>query len=131
MDEFRLTVAFVKNGAEGLGWNATIGTRMISMHISPEYWGWNARAHSRDYLAVEFAQSLPGDLITDDQIKVFCWWFKYAARVAWPSLPLHFPCHSELRAGLGDGKTDPYPVGPEADAFRDRILGRLEAMQIE
>ena len=124
-EEFALTVAFARAGANGLGWNATVGQRQVALHIPPTHWGYNARGHSQRYLAVEFSQSRQADIIADSQIEAFVWWFQSVAREQWPSLPPFFICHSELEAGVEDGKTDPFPVGAEADIFRQRILDSI------
>jgi hypothetical protein len=89
-------------------------------------WGWNARGQSRDYLAIEFAQPTVNDPISDHQIDAAAWWIREVARPAWPDLPGVLIHHSEIPAGIRDGKTDVYPRGSaEADAFRQRLMERL------
>lgn len=90
-------------------------------------WGYNAREHSDDYLAVEFAQPTADYTITDGQIAAFIWWYKTVAVVRWPHLktltPEMLPLHSELAAGIRDGKSDAYPRGDSrADQLRQRII---------
>lgn len=121
--EYQATLNYVRAGAAGLGWNVTIGERSIALHMTPRYYGWNARHHSSVHLAVEFAQANLGDPISDQQIYNFCYWFETIARESWPQLPPAFPYHSELPAGIGDGKTDPEPRGEHG--IRDRILAQI------
>ena len=121
--EYMATVNHVRNGANGLGWNITVGNGVVCEHMTPRYWGWNARGASNRHLAVEFAQANLGDLITDAQIDAFCWYFTNVMKVAWPGMPRAFPYHSELPEGVADGKTDPEPRGEHS--VRDRILARL------
>jgi len=123
--EYRSTINYVQAGASGLGWNVTIGNGVIAVHMSPREWGWNARQHSSHYLAVELAQGRLGDPITDIQVDCFCWWFLTVARKVWPGLPMEFPNHADLPAGVADGKTDVEPRG--VHTVRDRILARLRA----
>ncbi len=125
--EYDATVNYVKNGAGGLGWSATIGDDVIALHLLAGEWGWNSRAASSKYLAVEFAQATVDREISPAQVKVFAWWFLNRARVAWPNLPLTFPTHAELPEGQADGKTDPMPRGdPRADQLRARILAEIK-----
>lgn len=119
-EEYRATLAFVDAGAGGLGWNVTIGDGERTDHLPPNRWGWNAREHSDDYLAVEFAQARLGDLITDGQVQQFADWFIRVARKRWPSLPMNFPEHYELPAGQRDGKSDCDPANPGQLASRCR-----------
>lgn len=121
--EYQSTLNYVRSGAAGLGWNITVGEGKLCGHISPKSWGWNARQHSSEYLAVEFAQAHLGDLITGAQIDAFCWWFLNSARTLWPLLPMEFPNHSDLPAGIADGKSDVEPRGQHT--VRDRILAKL------
>lgn len=100
--EFEVTVNYVKNGAAGLGWNATIGNNVVAIHGPSDKWGWNARMHSRDYLAIEFAQAKLGDTITDAQIEAAAYYIKNYCQ----GVPYYFPEHRELPAGIADGKSD-------------------------
>lgn len=109
--------------AAGLGWNITVGNNVLGVHMTPRQWGYNAREHSDEWLAAEFAQGQLGGHISDEQIEAFCWWFVNVARVEWPNLPAVFPNHSELAAGIRDGKTDVELRGQSTT--RDRILARL------
>ena len=72
--EYEAPVRWVRPGAAGLGWNVTVGPDRIAEHLSPRQWGWNAREHSSDYLAIEFAQSRPGAAISDRQVRAAAWW---------------------------------------------------------
>ena len=122
--EFDATVNYVRAGAAGLGWHVTVGDMVIATHIAPQAWGWNAREHSDDYLAAEFAQAKLGGPITDGQINAFAWWFLTHARAVWPKLPAFFPTHASLPAGIRDGKSDVEPRGQHSVA--DRILAALK-----
>ena len=108
MEEFEATVRWAVSGANG--------------------WGWNAREHSREYLAVEVAQAREGDPVDDFTVLALAWYIKNVLRAYWPDLPDNYPMHSELPAGQRDGKTDLYPPGPDADAFRARLLNALTAL---
>lgn len=121
--EYQATRRYVLAGADGLGWNLTVGDGIIAVHMSPREWGWNARQHSAAYLAVELAQARLGDGITDGQIDAVCWWWTTVARAIWPDLPATFVNHADLPAGVVDGKTDVEPRGQHS--VRDRILARL------
>jgi len=131
--EFDTTVNYVKAGASGLGWHATIGPNIIAGHMPANQWGWNARQHSSAYLAVELAQAKLGQPISDAIIDATAYWIRHYAATTYPDL-LHkiaanpqaaLPMHSELQAGIADGKTDAAPRGAEAEAMRQRILARL------
>lgn len=119
-EEYSATLRFAESGAGGLGWNVTIGDGMRYEHINPGWWGWNAREHSSQYLAAEFAQAQRGDPITDGQVGEFADWFVKVARKRWPELPLVFPEHYELPAGQRDGKSDVDPDHPGLLARRCR-----------
>jgi hypothetical protein len=93
-------------------------------------WGWNARQASYRYLAVEFSQPLESFSINDDQVRVFAYWYRLA-KLAWPTLPLHFPTHAELDGtieygGYQDGKTDVFSKASNRDdELRLRILAHI------
>lgn len=128
--EFYGTTAYAQREDHGLGWTATIGDDMIALHLTPAFWGWNARKASSLYLAVEFAQPTAEQTITDGQVRAFCWAYTAIWRVYWPDLPAHFPTHAELdvlgMTGQRDGKTDCYPYGdPRTEDLRARITARL------
>ena len=127
--EFYGTANFAKAGANGLGWNVTIGNSMYAFHIAPTQWGWNARAASSKYLAVEFAQPTADVDITDEQVDAFCAWWRNDVRWLYQGLTLttaNMPTHAELQEGIADGKSDCYPLGdPRADDLRQRILEAL------
>lgn len=112
--EFLGTVNWVATrvGGTGLGWNVTVGPNKWVQHISPNSWGWNAREHSDDYLALEFAQPIVGATIGDEQIRAAADWIVTSAMIEWPDLPWVFPEHRELAAGIRDGKTD---IGADQD----------------
>lgn len=126
--EYASTKRFVAGGAAGLGWNLTVGDDILSLHLDPDQWGWNAREASRQFLAAEFAQARLGSPITDGQVRAFCWWFVQHARQRWLSLPLVFPNHADLPSGARDGKTDVELAGDHT--VRDRILARLRALGV-
>ncbi len=128
-EEYASTVRYAASGAGGLGWNATVGDRAVCQHVPLDSWGWNARAASPRYLAVEFAQPTASYAVTDGQVEAFARWFRLA-REAWPRLPAHFLTHAEMEAmgatGARDGKTDVFPVGdPRADELRRLLLAAL------
>lgn len=127
--EFEATVNWVRSGAAGLGWHATIGDDEIAIHLQPDEWGWNARGASSQYLAVEFAQAGSDDEITDGQVRAFCWWLG-RVRLRWPRLPrAALIAHSELPEGIADGKTDVYPRWDERlPRLRWRIAARLSEL---
>lgn len=117
--EYQGTVAWVARGADGtLGWNVTIGPDRVAIHLDPGHWGWNAREHSREYLALEFAQARLGDPIGDRQVRAAAWWIEHEVLRRWPGLPHALVEHRELPAGKRDGKSD---VGAD-----QRIVERLK-----
>lgn len=126
--EFMSTARYAAGGAGGLGWNATVGDDEIALHMSMGAWGWNARAASDDYLALELAQPVESVAITDAQVRAVCWFYEEARR-RWPSLPAHFPTHADLdgnETGAYDGKTDVFRKGsPRTKELRKRIMTRL------
>lgn len=79
------------------------------------------------YLAYEFSQAKIGEPITDDQVDMFVHWYNAEVLVEYPNMPKIFPCHSELAAGIADGKSDAARRGVEAEDLRERILRRLAA----
>lgn len=98
--------------------------------MSAQVFGWNARAASSRYLAVEFAQGTVADAISDAQVRAFCWWMRSFALPAWPGLPLAFPTHADVErsseTGQRDGKSDVFPAGDaRADELRARLMARL------
>ena len=128
--EFSGTAAWAQNSSHQLGWNATIGPNAVAIHIEPQFWGWNARAASRVYLAVEFAQAVEDWEITNEQVKAFCWYFLQRLRDKWPTLPAYFPTHAEVEksgeTGIYDGKTDVFSSKERSDALRARINQELQ-----
>lgn len=133
--EFFGTANYAHNEPGGLGWNATIGTDEIALHMSYRQWGWNARGASQHYLGVEFAQSHVYNAIDDGQVRAFCWFFQDVRKV-WPDLPARFPTHAELDGtieygGYHDGKTDVFPKGSQDTVeLRKRILDRLALLGV-
>lgn len=125
-EEYDSTVNYVRNGTDGItGWNVTIAEDRYCEHMSPKQWGWNARGHSRLFIAAEFAQAKVGEPITDKQLDMFEHWWRFKVKPAHPNIPLFFINHSELEAGIADGKTDAARRGAEAEALRERIMERL------
>jgi hypothetical protein len=128
--EYTGTVNYVRGGADGLGWHATIGDDAICIHLPPDKWGYSAFAASQVYLAVEFAQPLESRLISDGQVRAFGWWF-LQTRTRWPQLPLHFPTHAEVEHSgeiqhAPSGKTDVFSYGSIwADELRARIVAEI------
>jgi hypothetical protein len=122
--EFVGTSNYAVNEPNGLGWNATIGDDALALHIPADRWGWNARAASRKYLAVEFAQPVEDVDIVSGQVRA-CAWFIHEARKRWPNLPLFMPTHAELdgtETGAFDGKSDVYSkFNPKAELLRSAI----------
>jgi hypothetical protein len=120
--EFEATCNYVRAGANGLSWQATIFDGVIAIHLPDEAWGWNAKGASSRYLAVEFVQPRLGDEITDEQVQTFCYFFR-TARITWPDLPLDLVAHSELDPA---NKSDPFPVdSPKNTELRRRIMACL------
>ena len=136
--EYRGTASYERTNRlpEGgkLGWTATIGDGVVAVHLDPRTWGWNARAASSRYLAVEFAQATRDEPISDGQVDAFCAWYLTRARAAWPDLPASFPTHAEVErsgeTGARDGKDDVFPDA-RADELRARILARLSGAATE
>lgn len=130
-DEFASTVRYVLGGASGLGWHVTIGDDEVAHHIDPWYYGWNARAASLHYLAVEFAQPLADRPISDAQVRAFCWWLEHYVWPSVPNFPLYMPTHAEVErsgeTGVIDGKNDVFPYGSaEANELRERIYAQFQ-----
>jgi hypothetical protein len=110
IEEYDGTVGYVRRGADGHGWHVTIGPDRVAMHMTPREWGWNARWHSSEYLAIEFSQSNLGWEISDRQLRAAAWWIKNYVVPIWPrAVATNYVFHSELAAGIADGKTDAYP----------------------
>ena len=128
--EYKGTANYEVGNPDGLGWSATIGHYKVALHIDPSMWGWNARAASDDYLAVEFAQPVEAANITGGQVEAFCqWWVKYAKK-KWPNIPDYFPTHAEVEhsgeTGQIDGKTDVFSYGSaRTEALRAAVNKRL------
>ena len=130
--EFTGTANYATNPAHGLGWTATVGDDVVAIHMPADRWGWNARAASDDFLAVEFAQPTMDRPISDAQVRAFCWLFKQWQTYWGQQLPLYFPTHAEVEklglTGSNDGKTDVFPwKDPRAEELRARIYERLKA----
>lgn len=133
--EFSGTAAWAQNSSHELGWNATIGSDAVAIHIEPQFWGWNARKASSVYLAVEFAQAVEDWEITDAQVRAFCWYFLKRLRDKWPNLPAYFPTHAEVEkaweTGAFDGKTDVFSSKERSDALRARISRTLQGPEFK
>ena len=131
--EYRGTANWAVSNPGGLGWHATIGERMVAVHMSPREWGWSARAASDDYLAVELAQATVDEPITDGQVEALSDWIRTRVLPIWPGLPMVFPSHAELDGtaeygGTVDGKSDVFPRGDgRMTDLRARLLDRLGA----
>lgn len=128
--EFDSCRNYAASGANGLGWNVTAGQDEYSVHMTARQWGWNARHHSDDYLAVEFAQARIVDPITDAQVRSFIHWYEHEVVPVWGRLDLSadaaLPMHSELPAGQADGKTDAFVAHSDrANDLRRRIRAAL------
>jgi hypothetical protein len=122
--EYMSTINYVTAGASGLGWNATVGDGVICWHMPVTQWAYNARESSDDYGAVEIAQSNIGVPITDRQIEgIAKVWVAFRNHYG-PSFPMYFVNHSELPAGIRDGKTDVEPLGYHS--VKDRVISRLK-----
>ena len=125
-EEFDATLNYVRAGAGGLGWHATIGSGRLGLHVPPRNYTWHARGASRSYLGIEFAQPRYGDPITDHALDTAAWWIREYALKQWPDLPLHLVHHAELAEGVVDGKSDVYRNDdPEQWHFTERLLSRL------
>jgi hypothetical protein len=125
--EFAALCNVARSNEQGLGWHASIGPGVVAVHMSPTMWGWNAREHSRDYIAAEFSQGQLWGEIEDSQIDAYCWWVQNEVLPVWPNIPRVFVHHAQLAAGIRDGKTDVYPnTQPLAQRdFVQRIKNRL------
>jgi hypothetical protein len=128
--EYAGTASYEVNNPAGLGWTATIGDGVVAVHMDARHWGWNARAASRHYLAVEFAQPTNANEITDGQVRAFCDWWRTHVLPVWPGIPHFFPSHAEVEhsgeTGVRDGKDDAFPYGdPRMDDLRARIVANL------
>lgn len=129
--EYLGTARYEQSNPDGLGWHATIGEGVVAVHLAPNEWGWHARAASKLYLGVEFAQATADEPITDGQVAAFVDWVRTRVLAVWPGLPLAFPTHAELDGtaeygGYRDGKTDVFPKGaPATEQLRAKILAAL------
>jgi hypothetical protein len=128
--EFNGTRSWARSNPQGLGWHATIGDDVISLHYGPQQWGWNAAGASDDYLGVEFAQPTVNKPISDGQVRAFVWWMKTKVLPTHPAMSLHFPTHAEVEAsgetGKWFGKSDVFPAGDNrALELRGRIIQML------
>lgn len=130
VSEYNGTVGFVRGGAGGLGWNATIGPDRVTTHMSWREWGWNARRASGRYIALEIAQAVESIEVEDGQARAAAWCIQQAQEAWGGRIPLHLPTHAELErwgeTGARDGKSDVFSFGsPRADELRGRILAEL------
>lgn len=127
--EYLGTARYEVNNPDGLGWHATVGENVVAVHLTPREWGWNARAASDKYLAVELAQATVDEPITDAQVDALADWITTRVLPVWPRLPMYFPTHAEVErsgeTGQRDGKTDVFPDQARADELRGRLMARL------
>lgn len=107
--EFFGTVQYVRQGADGLGWHATVGPGLLAVHMFASEWAYNAREHSSEYIAIEVAQRGLDTPISADSIKTAAYFVKVSVLPVWPNLDLNKQIHhSQTAAGIRDGKTDIY-----------------------
>lgn len=108
--EFYGTVNYVRDGADGLGWHATVGPNLLAVHMLAAEWAYNAREHSDDYIAIEVAQSLLDKPISAGSIKAAAYFVKVYVKPVWPDMfqSLNQAHHSQTAAGIRDGKSDIY-----------------------
>lgn len=130
--EYAVTARYEQTNTADLGWHATIGENVVAVHLTPYEWGWNARAASGQYIAVEIAQPTVDDAITDAQVAALADYLLTHIFPVWGDLGLHFPTHAELElwgeTGARDGKTDIYPAGDSrVDGVRNRLYALLQA----
>lgn len=131
--EYDATRRYCQTNPYGLSWHATIGEDRYSVHLAADTWGWHARAASRTWLGVEFAQPTSDVTISDQQIAAFEHWWQTVVRPVWPRWTLtgnHLRTHAEIEqlglTGATDGKTDCYPYAdPRAGQLRQAILARI------
>lgn len=133
MDEFDGTDRWAANSGNVLGWHATIGPGIISIHLGAREFGWNAFAASGVYVAVEYSQPLEDYDITDEMVRTHNWYFATILRPALPHLPLHFPSHSEVEHSgeiqhVPSGKTDAFSYGStKMENLRERVYNNLRS----
>lgn len=127
--EYLGTARYEVSNPDGLGWHATIGEGVVAVHLTPQEWGWNARAASDKYLAVEIAQATVDEPVTDGQVVALADYIKTRVLPAWPKLPMYFPTHAEVErsgeTGKLDGKSDVFPDKTRSDELRGRLMARL------
>lgn len=130
-EEFNGTLNYVRNGANDLGWNATVGDGIIAIHMHPSDWGWHARACSYKYVGIEIAQAVESIDITDKQIETIAWYLRNYVYKYWSNMPHTLVTHSEVDGtadygGQYDGKTDVFSRGnPKAQELKDAILALI------
>ncbi len=112
---------------DDLSWHATIGENKYAVHMDMKRWGWNARAASKNYIAVEFAQATVNEPITDAQVAAFVHFVKTIVQPAWKEIPLNLVTHADVErngeTGTIDGKTDVFPFNSkEAAELKERIM---------
>lgn len=115
-EEWGATVNYVRRGAAGLGWHATIGPGLLAIHMEADEWGHNAREHSSTYIAIELAQSTADKPISDESVESAAWYVRDRVLPRWPALSMNLVLHSELPAGVRDGKSDAFPRDDERGA---------------
>jgi hypothetical protein len=129
-DEYRGTVGWVANGTNGVvGWNFTIGNHEVAQHMGVDQYGWHARAASRPYVGMEFAQGVESQIVTDAQVETFAWVWRNIVEARYPTIPPYFPTHAEVErngeTGQRDGKSDVYSTTNRAEELRARIAEAL------
>ena len=138
--EYAGTLNYVRAGASGLGWQATIGNDAVALHLPWTHWAWHAYDASRILIGLEFAQATVEGAITDAQIRAAAWCIAqaYAAtRERWGTpIPVAFWTHAEVEANgwthhTPEGKTDTFPMSdPRAVALKSRLLARLRQLGV-
>lgn len=106
LQEFYGTINYVRQGADGLGWNATCGPNILAIHMQANQWAWNAREDSLNYIAIEHAQPNLDGPIDDNTLKASAYYIKHYVLLMYPNININIVHHSELPAGKRDGKTD-------------------------
>lgn len=125
------------NNPDGLGWHASIGEDLYYVHMNANQWGWNARGASDNYVAVEFAQGVVQEPITDGQVRAFVHFVQHQILPTYPNIPITFVTHADIDGtavygGQRDGKTDVFPKNdPRTAELIARINSDLHVSQPE
>ncbi len=128
------TANWCLNNPDDLSWHATIGENEYYTHMPMNRWGWNARAASDDYIAVEFAQAQRGEAITDAQVEAFVHFVKNQVLPVWPNIPLNMKTHADVEksgeTGRIDGKDDVFAYqSVAAETLKQRIMEQLKGVE--